>query len=156
MKSKGDVRLEVREERNQRAIDMLKQGRPVPAICKILGMEKETGRRICNDLIEKHGIDYQPQSFEEKLPADTHLLRHNLSTALYNHREINHWGLISMQTGLTNRQQHQAIDRPYTHDWSISQISRLANAQGEDFKVFMLKALLSRTEFEKVSRCLNI
>ena len=156
MKSKGDVRLAVREDRNQRAIELLQQGRPINAICKILGMEYETGRRICNDLIRQHKIDYQPQNFEQKLPQDTHLLRHNLSTALYNYRENTHWGVVSMTTGLPNRDQHNAIERPYKHDWTITEISRLAAAQGDTFRNLMLKSLLTPAEYEKVSRCLNI
>lgn len=116
--------------REEHIVDLLKAGRPPEAICEIVGLSPcGSSRALINDVARRHNVDTTPRSFQGQLPFGvtdaSHRLRVVLSEYLYRLREHNDFATVSVLTGLTRNQQLNALNRPFTHNWSLSQIERL-------------------------------
>jgi hypothetical protein len=81
------------------------------------------------------------------MTSATARLRQKLGDNVYLLRErgkdSSHFGRneVAPRIGLNNRQQKRAEERPFTHDWTISQIERLARELGRDPMEFILSCL---------------
>lgn len=146
------------QRRKERILTYMTQDPPVdlPTIAKMEGMHERALRFLIKSEIEpENGVDYLGKASK---PSATNAVPYGLSTStarfrqklgdhLYLLRErgndSSHFGRnqIAPRVGMNNRQQLKAEQRPFAHDWSLSQIERLARELGEDPREFMLKCL---------------
>ncbi|WP_156930363.1 hypothetical protein [Sphingomonas jaspsi] len=148
------------DERDERIITAMRQGRPVAAIAELEGLEPDYCRKATRRLAAEYGIEYtpDPQSTPPRLSDASRTFRNNMANVVYDYRNApgRHQLEVSRDTGLTQAQQLLASQRGGQHDFRLSQLERLAASTGQDFTVMMLRNLLSAEQFEKVRRCLNI
>lgn len=156
MEISRDEVSDVRNRRKQRILSYITQDPPVP-LKNIVAMEGATTphiRVMIQELEEEHGIKYlgtigvrQGGDMPYGLTDATNRLRANLATELYQLTcEDNDFGFRSRRdvapvVGMHNREQIRAENKPFTHDWTLSQIERLANHLGEDPREFLLRCL---------------
>ena len=119
---------------------------------------------MCDKLAKQHGVEYTPRSegdtpaMPEGLTSESSLLRSRLGDLVYHlsFRQKRHPLEISKLVGLgSQRAQKLAQERPFAHDWKLSQIERLAKVHEMPFKHLMLQSLLSAEEYAKVRSCLK-
>jgi len=97
-------------------------------IASRLGMAPVTVRALCK-MIDPNYTGSIKDATPFGMTQDSIHLRIHLANALYDAVRSNGWTLTeqSARTGLNRSQLIKAMQRPYVHDWSISQIERLAN-----------------------------
>lgn len=154
------TRDDIQEEaarRKERILAFMTQDPPVPynQIKLMEGMHDRACRQIIKELEAEHGLDYlgtpAAKTPKDALPyglttATAHL-RGRLGDHLYQLRQRgnNHDNFgrnqVAPRVGLNARQQLKAEDRPFGHDWTLSQIERLARELGENPAEFLLKCL---------------
>jgi hypothetical protein len=132
------------------------QESPVPLghIAKLEGMHERAVRDIVKELETEHNIEYMnvaskasPDTLAPGLTTATSALRMNLGTELYTLRERGNDSAdfarneIAPRVGLNPRQQARAEQRPFNHDWTLSQIERLAKERGRHPVEFLLNML---------------
>jgi hypothetical protein len=184
----------LKKDEDEWVVDLLKDQRPVAAIAKLIGKDRDYTYSIVNRLLQaRPEINYRPEADRAApmLGEGTRAFRAVLAGKLYALRDQvkDRLGLEGTDvvragkyaTGLTRAQQKRAIERPYTHDWKLSELQRLAEATGQDvrellaecairpehvvrsepapvdtgFRSFVLKSLLSPDEYRKVMACLS-
>lgn len=159
MNSSAALRRQKLDEREAYILDLVKENTPLASIAKLTG----TNQDYCGDLIEKlvkeYGLTYAPaKPGTEDMPvgvtSDSHTFRNNLAPLVYDLRETDHHLQIARDTGLLNIAQRRASSRPHNHDWTLSQLERLARRLDIPFKEMMLKALLTDNEWKTVERCI--
>jgi hypothetical protein len=122
-------------ERKARVWDYMKEV-PPPPIREIAAREGSTARYIrclVKRLEREHGITYRGWglSYKAQLSDESYQLRSRLADHLYNLLEqAESRAEVAILIGLNNREQLRAINRPFTHDWTLSQIERLGQALG--------------------------
>lgn len=136
---------------------MTREPAPVPykTILALEGMHDRSCRGIIWEIEAELGIKYlgTPASKAAKdevpfgLTAATAQLRGKLADNLYqlrmrgkNHSQSGR-NEIAPRIGLNARQQVRAEERPFAHDWTLSQIERLARELGRDPREFLLSCL---------------
>jgi hypothetical protein len=146
LKSEGRISL---NNRDARMIQMMEIGRPVRAIAQLVGLDHEYCRKICTRLMREHDLKYVPDNTmvrEETAPLgiseDSRSFRRYLSTKLNELalQEPNTSNVAAI-TGVLQRDQKYAKQRPFHHDWTLSQMERLAAALGLDFIAMMKEAI---------------
>ena len=148
----GQVRSENKlrqNERDARIIQMMELGRPVRTIAQLEGLEHDYCRKICMRLVASSGIEYTPERVYKRLEMTTvgltektRRLRSYLADKLYDLGDNPR--VIAKQIGMTLRCQKYAKQRPFRHDWTLSQIERLAEALETDAITLMKEALNAR------------
>lgn len=145
-RSENRLRL---SERDARIVQMMELGRPVRTIAQAEGLEHDYCRKICVKLSAANGIDYNPEKIHKRpemsilgLTDNTRRLRSYLADKLYDLGDDPR--VIAKQIGMTLRSQKYARQRPFRHDWTLSQIERLAGALGTDAVTMMGEALNAR------------
>lgn len=136
-------------ERNARIIQMMELGRPVRAIAQAEGLEHDYCRKICVKLSAEAGIEYNPKKVYSRLEMttiglteNTRRLRSFLADKLYELGDDPR--VVAKQIGMTLRCQKYARQRPFRHDWTLSQIERLAEHLGTDAVTLLGDALNAR------------
>jgi hypothetical protein len=153
------TREEIQEEarrRKERILAYMTQDPPVPLaqIRLMEGMHDRACRQVVKEIEAEHGLSYMNEG--SKAPKDampfglsssTNRLRGRLADHLYqlrnrgnNHDQFGR-NQVAPKVGLNNRQQLKAEQTPFAHDWTLSQIERLARELGEDPREFLLKCL---------------
>lgn len=157
----GQTREQIQEEaqaRKDRIREMITRD-PAPVAYKTIlameGMNDRALRGIIWDLEAELGIKYldTPASKGVKgelpygLTSATAQLRGKLADSVYqlrmrgkDHGEAGR-NELAPRIGLNARQQKRAEERPFAHDWSLSQIERLARELGRDPREFLLSCL---------------
>lgn len=130
-----EERRQIAAQRKQRVRGYLTQSRP-PSFKEIQareGVSPQTLRPLINQLEEELGLSYfgtdsarGPGSFG--LTDASRALRARLADAL--HSLGSDRAEVAALTGLNRHEQIRAINRPFRHDWTVSQIERLATATG--------------------------
>jgi hypothetical protein len=153
-----DQILEEAAARKDRIREMItREPAPVPykTILALEGMHDRACRGIIWELEAELGIKYlgtpASKGAKDELPygltAATAQLRGKLADNLYQLRmrgkDHSQSGRneLAPQIGLNARQQLRAEERPFAHDWTLSQIERLARALGRDPREFLLQCL---------------
>lgn len=141
-------------ERRARILTFITQDPPVPLenILRMEGITDRTARGVIAELEKEHGIRYIDtpgarvgQAIPFGLSPSTNRLRANLANELYrvtnSHNQFGFKGRedAAQAVGLNPRQQIRAENKPFGHDWTLSQIERLARTLGEDPWEFLLK-----------------
>lgn len=131
--------------RDQRIISMMKLGRPVRIIAALEGIEHDYARKLCMRLAKEEGLDYAPDN--KLVRAETPpvgITDSSRSTRRFLADKLCLLGTdyqdIAKQVGITLRSQKYARQRPFNHDWTMSQIERLAAALNTDFLSLMQEA----------------
>jgi hypothetical protein len=142
--------------RRERILGYIRQDPPMPmaAILEVEGMTNRSARTIIKELEEEHGIDYLSQRLRnprEALPFGltpaTLTFRQRLGDQLYLLRERGQNSqaqgryAVAPQIGMNNREQLRAEQRPFNHDWKLSQIERLARELGRDPRELIMSCL---------------
>ena len=139
-------RVRLRQERDERLAIFIEQGRPVRAVAKLEGIEHDYAYKLLKQVARVRGLEYHPRRVAHPagepilgLTAASQTLRARLGDYLY--RLEGSPATIARQVGITAKNQPVAQDRPFNHDWTLSQIERLAEASNQDFHTFMLGLL---------------
>lgn len=131
------VRSGALARRKARIIGHIKAGRAVADICDREGLDPANEpARMRKEIAEPAGL-VVPTGRNRASPVglkDTsELMRKRLGQQLQLLRDDLHYADIAQLTGLTNGQQQAALARVWTHNWTISQIARLAAARKMTF-----------------------
>lgn len=158
--SRGEQRKQLLNERDERIIKFMHEQLPVANIAELEGLEEDYTRKATRRLAVEHDIDYKPvknQNGAGLLTEATRYFRNNIANRLYalRNKPGQHPLAVARDTGLTQAQQVAASERGGLHDYKLSQLERIAAMSGDDFKLMMLKALLTPDEYQKVARCLT-
>ena len=144
--------------RRARILGYIQQDPPVSlaGIAEREGMTNRSVRHIIKELDEEHGLGYMEQRVRK--PADampygltsvTLRLRQKLGDQLYllrergNDSEGQGRNNVAQLVGMNTRQQIRAEQRPFNHDWTLSQIERLARELGRDPRELLMSCLTS-------------
>lgn len=143
--------------RKERIRVMMTQDPPVPyqQIRLAEGMHDRACRGLIKEIEAELGIRYlgtplskgDTKDLPFGLTSATSRLRGRLADYLYQLRERgnNHdkfaRNQVAPKIGLNARQQLRAEQAPFSHDWTLSQIERLAVELGEDPREFLLRCL---------------
>lgn len=142
--------------RKARILAFMTQDPPVPLknIAAMEGMHERACRVAIKEIEAEHGIDYMNNGSKKTadtmpygLTSATQRLRGRLGDHVYlvrnrgNENSTFGRNQVAPRIGLNNRQQLAAEQRPFTHDWTLSQIERLAREVGENPVEFLLKCL---------------
>lgn len=126
---------------------LIEANTPLKLIAQSLGMhETSTGLKV-RTLVAKLGLTYNPQAAGHGNHVSvTTLATYQLRVNFYNwvtaYRE--HWPVepsipqMSRVLGISTRSVKRICNRPYDHDWTITQISRLAIAVGMTVESLLL------------------
>jgi hypothetical protein len=159
-----DRREQLLRERDERIVEFMREGRPIRAIKELEGLDHDNCRKICLSLSRQYGVEYDAddrkepgQILPEGITEQSQGFRSRLADMLYQlgHDRRMHKIEIAQATGITQRSQKYATERPFTHNWSLSQIERLAAVRGTGFRDLMLRAIFTPEEYKKVIACLN-
>lgn len=147
------------QSREERIVELLNRGVPFPQIAQIEGLDIHYATRLCRQIAKKHGISHTPNkrrspnppegmtdasaSFRTKLGTKLILLKNQFST-----REL------AKKTGLNARAQKRATDGSH-HDWTISQLERLAGTLGISFKELVVSTLLKSEDAAMINQHLT-
>ena len=127
---------------------------PLPTICEIEGMHPRSARALIKEIETEHNLNYM--GVHSRAPKDqmpygltqaTHRLRQKLADNLYMLRErgkdSSHYSPneVAARIGLHSRAQLKAKERPFAHDWKLSEIERLARELGRDPQELLLSCL---------------
>lgn len=158
--SRGEQRRQLLQERDDRIVAFMRQGRPVSAIAELESLEEDYTRKACRRLAAEHGLDYKPtpEMASASITEASRPFRNHMANVVARFRDQpgRHQLEVARETGLTQMQQKAATTRPNLYNWTLTQLERTARATGQDFTLMMLRALLTADQFEKVRRCLNI
>jgi hypothetical protein len=153
--TREETRLEAASRRN-RILNYLQQDPPVPLtnIAAMEGMAERACRAIIKEIEAESGFEYRGAGTRRDnaelpfgLSSSTHRLRSHLAGELYSFREKGNRGKpftrnqLAPLIGLNTRQQIRAENKPFTHDWTLSEIERLARELGRDPLEFLLTCL---------------
>lgn len=143
-------------QRRERLLGYITQDPPIP-LPSIIEMEGTTNRYtrvLIKELEAEHGIDYLSQKFRKPkdaipfgLSPATLRLRQYLGDQLFLLRQRGHnseaqgRNNVAPQLGMNTREQSRAEQRPFNHDWKLSQIERLARELGRDPRELLMSCL---------------
>jgi len=118
--------------------DYIAQGLSVKSIALRVGMNELAARRIINSLCPNYKgtvNDVTPYGMDNESLAQ----RIKLGSLLYDLRESLKGDRVQVSrlTGLNRNEQIRSEQRPFDHDWTISQIQRLARAMNVNYKDLM-------------------
>ncbi|MGN6820571.1 MAG: hypothetical protein ACTHJR_18090 [Sphingomonas sp.] len=141
-------RKEILLERDKKMRELVIEGRAASEIAERLGLEEDYVQRQASRIADELGIVRAKRpSRMDKTPfgmsADSQRLRRNLGNELYYLKQDDnlHKLEVAELTGIPQKAQLGAWERPHNYNWSITQIERLARARGRDFTEFMMEML---------------
>lgn len=133
-------------DRDERILQMIVLGRPVRAIAQLEGLDHDYCRKICTRLAKQNGVEYKPDRVYKRsematvgLTDATRRMRSHLGDRLYDLGDDSRE--VARAVGMTIRCLKYAKQRPFKHDWSLSQIERLASALDKDVHTLLCEAL---------------
>jgi len=135
--NKNEMRAQA-AERKARVWEYMNHTPPLP-IREIAAREGATVRyvrHLVKKLEQENGVYYSGWglSYKPPLSEESYHLRSRLADQLYNLLEREGGRAdVARLVGLNTREQLRAINRPFAHDWTLSQIERLGQAL--DFRV---------------------
>lgn len=153
-------RARVLEDRETSVIQLLTEGVPIANIAELEGVDLSVMTRFCRGLITKHSIDYVPigRAREMQTPGITDAsvkLRNHLGSYIGEMRD--HQRLTEAEvgrlTGLPARAQQRARNRS-KHNWTISQMERLAEATNQPFMDVLLRGMFSAEDLPHIIKTL--
>lgn len=157
MPMSNDERSRYAEKRRERIYTYMTQDPPVPLahIMQMEGLTERPLRKYIRELELEYGITYihtpGTRGGDSLMPYGlsdaTVRFRSNLGDELFkvtgptNDVGVNGRVDAAPHVGLNPREQIRAEGKPFNHDWTLSQMERLARTLGEDPREFILKCL---------------
>lgn len=150
--------IQAARERRDRIFGYMTQNPPmtVRTIREIEGINDRTARNIIKEIEAERGVTYEGLGTRDPrdtmpygLTPSTLRLRQRLGDLVYllteRGRESDKLGRhrVGPRIGLNNREQIRAEQRPFNHDWKLSQIERLARELNRDPVEMLLSCLTS-------------
>lgn len=150
--------MDAAKERRERIYEYMIQDPPmtVRRIREVEGINDRTARNIIHEIEAEKGIEYKGIGTRDPrdtmpfgLTPSTLRLRQKLGDLVYllteRGRESDRLGRhrVGPKIGLNSREQIRAEQRPFNHDWTLSQIERLARELNRDPVEMMLSCLTS-------------
>jgi len=124
--------------RTARISEHIRSGKTVGEICDIEGLDPANEpKRMRREVADPQGLVIVSGRNEAQpvgLMDIDRLIRGNLKRKLVLLRDRHHYADVAQMVGLTNIEQKRAIDPPYTHNWTLAQIQRLAVASKMTFE----------------------
>ena len=149
----ASVREKALNDRRARFIGYIKAGLRLPEIAEREGVDERYAKQVRKEIASAEGLsiaENPPPSVEERarllpfgLTSSSNSLRGRLGSVVYKHTEINgmHPVDLAAKTGVNQKALKSSWSNPSIHDWSLSQIERLAALEGKDFVTFMRELL---------------
>lgn len=147
--NRAEQRTRLLEERDARLVGYLKANTSMGTICDREGMEYDYCRKECLKLAKKFNIAYKPGPTNPEpygFTDESERFRSRLSDLIYGYLNHHHPLEVARDMGLTQNEQRQAKERPFRHNWTISQMERMAHTLGMDFRALILHAILQPEE----------
>lgn len=124
--------------RNARVAEHIRQGKTSGEICDVEGLDPANEpKRMKKDVADPAGLTItagRNTALPLGLMDIERQFRVNLKTKLNELRDHNHYIDVAHMVGMTNVEQHRAVTSPFTHNWTLSQMQRLAAALGLTFE----------------------
>lgn len=140
-----DERSSALDRRKDRIVKLVRQKKTVKEICDILGLDPENEPKyLINKALEGTGMkaaagvpeNWKPVGLKGGNSNFCTNLRFALERLLDKHKQD--YIAVAEITGLTQAQQKKAVSKNQ-HDWTLSQIQRLADGLGESFPELVAK-----------------
>lgn len=132
-------------QRDERIVEMMRRGRPVRAIAQMEGLEADYCRKICKSLAAREGFEYNPAKVTRSDMSFVGLTEASRGFRRYLGDKLHKLGddprRVARLVGMTQRCRKYAMERPFNHDWTLTQIERLAAALEMDFADLMREAM---------------
>lgn len=147
---------EVKAQRRQRILGYVTSDEPLAFrnIMRMEGVSDSFLRHLIKELEAEHGFKYFGTAASRVgdqppvgLTEATFRFRSRLANELYKVADQpEKYGLkgrteLAGRIGMNSRTQNRALNNPYDHDWTLSQIERLARLMGEEPWAFHQKCL---------------
>lgn len=140
------------KKRRDRIYAYITQDPPVPfnTILMMEGMHDRACRSIINEFEREHGFEYfgvaSRNTTTDGLPYGltqaSARMRHGLGNALFFYvQNVGSRDLVAPKIGMNKRQQIRAETKPFSHDWTVSQIERLARELGKQPMEFIIECM---------------
>ena len=133
----------------------INEGRSVAAVALLEVINHDYAYKLLMRVSKKFDLNYRPQRVANTAQAvvpgltdASQAVRARLGDYFYTLKGSP--AELARLTGVPSRAQVTARDRPFNYDWSLSQMERLAEASGTDFRTLMLQALLPPAKFQTV------
>lgn len=135
------------DKAHENLLPLVRRNYSIVLMARMFGYHEQTVRRVVREICVKHGLTHTPEeggrgNHISATTPETYRLRVNLHNWVVAYRE--HWPMrltdrqIATTTGMTSRGVKRVENRPHDHDWSISQIARLATAVGMTVEQLLL------------------
>lgn len=119
--------------RKSRVLEYMCEATPLPVreIAAREGITERWTRTLIKALERETGLTYRGWGlhFKTAMGDETYALRSRLADQLHQLiQKVGSRAEVAALTGVNSREQLRAINRPFHHDWTLSQIERLAQA----------------------------
>lgn len=165
--TRGEQREAELHERDEKIAVLMGRQYAVEVIAEIVGIEPEYCRKATRRIAAARNLRYKPgkeAGADELLSEDSRLFRSNLASLVHQLREEpgQHPIRLSREIGLTQSQQVKAKDRPFAHDYKLSQLERIARKKGRSLAELLVWAALNdpgdpknKERMQRVLSCLS-
>lgn len=162
--TRGEQRQAELQQRDDDIAEWMSRQYSVEVIAELAGVATDYCRKATRRIAAERDIKYNPEKeagADELLSEDSRLFRSNMAAIVHELRELpdQHPVRLSRAIGLTQYEQVKAKDRPFTHDYKISQIERIAREKGRSFEEVVIWAVLNdpnnKERMQRVLECLN-
>jgi hypothetical protein len=135
-------------EREERMLAMMALGRPVRTIAQLEGLEHDYCRKLVVKLANDNAVEYTPDNTlqKSKMPPvgvteASRRMRSQLGDILHKLATASDARTVARQIGMSVRSQKYARETPFNHDWTLSEMERLAIACNYEFAAMMREVL---------------
>jgi hypothetical protein len=152
---------EDREEREAQIVELMRQNVPMVNISELLGISYNyLHNTLRPNLIRKYGLDYKPvrAAIGEVAPGlglsdDARTFLSRLGGFIYSMRHKKALSAVEVGrlTGLSRNAQAHAMNAS-RHNWTVSQIDRMATANGHTFKEVVIDSMIDVIDLPTVIR----
>lgn len=142
-------------EREERLIEFIKRGHAASEVAEFIGVDRDYAYKLMSRTAKKHGLEFHARRVTGNrltygLTDESRPLRARLGDHLYK-LNLNPTDTARV-VGVTAKAQKQARDRPFNHDWTLSQIERLSRECGLTFREVIISAILTPEELQQVKK----
>ena len=132
--------------RKERVAQLMAEALPIANIAIIVGVDYGYAWKLCREI----DPDYKPSKNQraEHKPvrslSESFHMRAILAELLYALLQKHSKQAVATLTGLRIQDQKRAVNRPYTHDWSLSQMQAVAEASDVTLEQVVRTSLCSK------------
>ncbi len=140
-------------KRDNLIIEAIKEGLSVKEIAARVGVEEDYAKKLRAKLARQHGLTVTAGSTPSQtygMTEDSMVMRGRLMNKLSNLVNIQgiHPVEVALMTGVTQTAQTENRVRPWTYDWKLSELERLAAVEGVSISELLLEVIGPRKSGE--------